>query len=100
MADTRTLVGGCETRLQPDRSAEVSWWVFPDHRRQGLATRGVRLMLQYFTETIGVSKFVALIEPDNDASRGVARTTGFVEAGLDASGPRLMLRHEYPHDAR
>ena len=55
---------------------------------------------QSLTETIGVSKFVALIEPDNDASRGVARATGFVEAGLDARGPRLMLRHEYPRDAR
>ena len=93
--DTRTLVGGCETRLQPDGSAEVSWWIFPGHRRQGLATRGVRLMLQYFSNTLGISKFVALIEPDNDASRGVARHAGFIESGLDTSIPRPMLRHEY-----
>jgi RimJ/RimL family protein N-acetyltransferase len=95
LADTRTLVGGCETRLQPDRSAEVSWWIFPEHRRQGLATRGVRLMLQYFSNTFGVSKFVALIEPDNAASLGVARGTGFVESGLDNNAPCPMLRHEY-----
>jgi RimJ/RimL family protein N-acetyltransferase len=93
--DTRTLVGGCETRLQPDGSAEVSWWIFPEHRRQGLAIRGVRLMLQYFSNTLGNSKFVALIEPDNHASRGVARNAGFIESGLDTSGPRPMLRHEH-----
>jgi uridine kinase len=29
IAATRTLVGGCETRVQSDRSAEVSWWIFP-----------------------------------------------------------------------
>src|SRR5438552_1102940 len=86
IAATRTLVGGCETRVQSDRSAEVSWWIFPEYRRQGLATRGVGLMLHYFTNTVGVSKFVALIEPDNHGSRGVARNMGFIESGLDTSG--------------
>ena len=95
MADARTLVGGCETRLQPDSTAHVSWWIFPEYRRQGLAIRGVRLMLQYFSKTVGVSKFVALIEPDNHASRAVARNTGFIESGLDTSGPHPMLRHEH-----
>lgn len=95
IADTRRLVGGCETRVQPDGSAQVSWWIFPEHRRQGLAARGVRLMLQHFSNTLGIGKFVALIEPDNHASRGVARTAGFIESGLDTSGPRPMLRHEY-----
>ncbi|MBV8714723.1 MAG: GNAT family N-acetyltransferase [Chloroflexi bacterium] len=94
-AGTRTLVGGCETRLQPDNTAQVSWWIFPEYRRQGLATRGVRLMLRYFSTTVGISKFVALIEPDNEASRGVAHNTGFIESGSDTSGPRLMLRYEY-----
>jgi len=95
LAATRTLVGGCETRLQPDGSAEVSWWIFPEQRRQGLATRGVRLMLHYFSKTLRPSKFVALIEPDNYASRGVAGNAGFIESGLDTSGPRPMLRHEH-----
>src|SRR2546428_7524251 len=53
-------------------------------------------MLQYFSNTVGVSKFVALIDPDNHASRGVARNTGFIESGLDTSGPRPMHRHENP----
>jgi RimJ/RimL family protein N-acetyltransferase len=95
LGNTRTLVGGCEARLQPKGTAQVSWWIFPEHRRQGLATRGVRLMLHYFSTTLGVSKFVALIEPDNHASGGVGRNTGFIESGLDTSGPTPMLRYEY-----
>jgi RimJ/RimL family protein N-acetyltransferase len=51
-------------------------------------------MLEYFSNTLHISKFVALIEPDNCASIGVARNAGFVESGLDTSGPRPMLRHE------
>jgi len=95
MAATRTLVGGCEARLQSEQTAEVSWWIFPEYRRRGLATRGVRLMLDYFSTTASVRNFVALIEPDNYASRGVARRTGFVESDLDASGPRPMLRYQH-----
>ena len=95
LADSRTLIGGCETRLQADGSAEVSWWIFPEFRGQELATRGVRLMLRYFSTTRGIKKFVALIEPDNHASRGVAHNAGFIESRLDTRGPRPMLLHEY-----
>lgn len=94
LAHTRTLVGGCETRVQPDGNAEVSWWIFPEFRHEGLATRGVRLMLEYFRTSERVSTFVALIEPDNHASRGVARNTGFVEAGLQTGAAHPMLRYE------
>src|SRR5690242_12656124 len=97
-ADTQTLVGGCEARLQPRRRAEVSWWIFPQYRRQGLATRGVRLMLDYLSKAVGVTEFVTSIEPDNVASRGVARNAGFIECGLDTSGARPMLRHKYSPD--
>jgi hypothetical protein len=55
-------------------------------------------MLHYFSTTLGVSKFVALIEPDNHASGGVGRNTGFIESGLDTSGPTPMLRYEYSAD--
>jgi RimJ/RimL family protein N-acetyltransferase len=52
-------------------------------------------MLRYFFKALGISKFVALIEPDNYASRGVARNAGFIESGWDTSRPHAMLRHEH-----
>ena len=51
-------------------------------------------MLAYFSDR-RIRNFVALIEPDNYASRRVARNAGFIESGLDTSGPRPMLRHEH-----
>lgn len=51
-------------------------------------------MLDYFSKSVGIGKFVALIEPDNWASRGVPRNARFIESGLDSSGPRAMLRYE------
>jgi RimJ/RimL family protein N-acetyltransferase len=51
-------------------------------------------MVWYAVHTLGVTRFVAFIEPDNQASRGVARNIGFVELELDTKGDRAMLRHE------
>jgi RimJ/RimL family protein N-acetyltransferase len=93
-AATHTLLGGCEARLQGDATAHLSWWMFPPWRPRGLATRGVRLMLGYAVDVLGVRHFVAYIEPDNLGSRGVARRLGFAEQGLDTTGRRPMLRYE------
>ena len=51
-------------------------------------------MVSYAVDTLAVTRFVAFIEPDNLASRGVARSAGFAELELDTTGDRPMLRHE------
>jgi RimJ/RimL family protein N-acetyltransferase len=76
------LVGGCELRLVTDQTAQISWWVFPPYRRQGIATRAARLVTAYAFEHLGVHRIEAFIEPDNLASRGVARNVGFTEVGV------------------
>ena len=93
-ATTWTLLGGCEARLQGEGTAHLSWWIFPDYRGRGLASRSVRLMIRYAGHALAVRRFVAFIEADNLASRGVARNAGLVELGLDTTGERPMLRHE------
>jgi RimJ/RimL family protein N-acetyltransferase len=91
---TGALLGGCEARLNGDGSANVSWWIFPEHRGNGFASRAIRLMVRHAVDTLAVTRFVALIEPDNLASRGVARRAGFAELELDTTGDRPMIRHE------
>jgi len=93
-ASTGALLGGCEVRLSSDGSADVSWWIFPEHRGCGFASRAIRLMVRYAVDTLAVTRFVAFIEPDNLASRGVARSVGFAELELNTTGDRPMLRHE------
>ena len=51
-------------------------------------------MIRYAVDVLAVRRFVAFIEADNLASRGVARNAGFVELGLDTTSERPMLRHE------
>ena len=94
LATTRTLVGGCEARLQGESTAHLSWWIFPEHRGRGFGSRGVRLMCGYIIDAWDVRRLVAFIEADNLASRSVASNVGLVELGLDTSCERPMLRYE------
>lgn len=86
-AATRMLVGGCEVRLKSQGLAEVSYWVFPAHRRRGFSTRGARLLCEYTFRTLRVRRIELHVEADNAASRGVARKLGFHEAGLVPRAP-------------
>jgi len=90
---TTTLQGGCEVRLQGDGTAQLSWWVFPPFRRQGIASRAVRLVCDYAFGTFGLHRLEAFIAPDNLASRGVARNAGFAEMEAVHEGEQLMLRY-------
>jgi len=93
------LVGGCELRMREDASAGMSYWTLAAHRRRGLATRGVRLAIGYAFGTLGLTEIELEIEPDNLASRGVARRAGFTEVGTTQASPganaepRTMLRY-------
>jgi ribosomal-protein-alanine N-acetyltransferase len=76
------LVGGCEIRLREHGIAELSYWVFPSNRGRGMACRAVRLACDYAFADLGVERVELYIEPDNLASRGVARSAGFREEGV------------------
>jgi RimJ/RimL family protein N-acetyltransferase len=74
---TRVLVGGCELRLSTAQTAQV------------------RLVTTYAFDHLGIQRVEALIEPDNRASRGVARNVGFTERGRShtQSTDRPLLRY-------
>ena len=101
-ATTGELVGGCEIRLKEPRLAHLSYWTFPAHRRRGVAGRAVRLATDYAVAELGVERLEIHVAPDNLASRGVARSAGFVEDGFvpaepgatgDESVGRRMVRY-------
>jgi RimJ/RimL family protein N-acetyltransferase len=93
-ADSRELLGGCQLRLRAKRIGELSYWTHPTHRRQGVATRAVRLLCGFAFGELGVERLEAYVEPDNLASRRVVESVGFSEEGvarareLTASGER------------
>ncbi|MBA2497037.1 MAG: GNAT family N-acetyltransferase [Acidimicrobiia bacterium] len=63
-----TMAGG------PDR-AEAGWWVGPDHRRRGVATRAVGLVAVWCRDELGLELF-AEVDPDNLPSVWVAESAG------------------------
>jgi RimJ/RimL family protein N-acetyltransferase len=85
-----TLVGGCEIRVRPEGIGEISYWTFPQHRRKGFATHGVRLLCAFAFSDLGVDRIEARVEPDNRSSRRVVEGAGFIETGYLPKADRTM----------
>ena len=79
---SRLLMGGCEIRLlSPDR-AKVSYWIFPEYRNQGYATRALALLCENAARIMHIQEIEAHIDADNIASRRVVEKAGFIETGI------------------
>jgi RimJ/RimL family protein N-acetyltransferase len=79
---SRLLMGGCEIRRpSPDRAA-VSYWVFPEFRRRGYATRALLLLCGHAALIQDVRQLEAHIDADNVGSRRAAEKAGFIETGI------------------
>ena len=54
--------------------AELGWWVGPDHRRQGIATRAVGLFAGWLRTTLGFDDLFAEVDLGNAPSVWVAES--------------------------
>ena len=84
-AGSGALVGGCELRIGPDGTGEVSYWTHAGQRGQGHARNALALLVGY-AASIGVTRLEAHVAPDNHASRRVAEAAGFTHAGTFTDG--------------
>lgn len=88
------LIGGCELRIQPDGSGQVSYWTATTERRKGYASRSLLLLRQY-AESIGITRLESHVAEDNLASRRVSEKAGFSLAGtFTADDGTRMVRYE------
>jgi RimJ/RimL family protein N-acetyltransferase len=77
-ADEREVLGEVGMVLLaggPSR-AELGWWVAPQHRRQGIATRAVGLFATWLREGLEFDDLFAEVDMDNPASVWVAESAG------------------------
>ena len=87
------LVGGCELRIGPDGTGEVSYWTHAGKRGQGHARNALALLVGY-AASIGVTRLEAHVAPDNHASRRVAEAAGFTQADtFTDDGGTEMIRY-------
>jgi RimJ/RimL family protein N-acetyltransferase len=60
----------------------LRYWLLPEGRGRGLATRAVRLMARWAFEELGLGRLALFIERENVASQAVAARCGFVLEGV------------------
>jgi RimJ/RimL family protein N-acetyltransferase len=60
----------------------LRYWLLPDGRGQGLATRAVRLMAGWAFDELGLGRVALFVERENLASQAVAARCGFVLEGV------------------
>ena len=76
------VAGTVEVRQRGDGVGELSWAVFPAHRRRRVATTAVRLLAGYAFGELGLARLEARIEPANLASLRTAGRAGLRREGL------------------
>jgi RimJ/RimL family protein N-acetyltransferase len=65
--------------LMPDgpHSAELAYWVRPEHRRRGIALRSVKALTAWAHASAGLTRVWLEIDPDNTPSLRLAQRAGY-----------------------
>jgi len=75
---------------------ELGWWIWKDHWGQGLATEGTRPFVDHARDAMGLRRLVAVIDPDNAASRRVAEKLGMRFEGMRSARETMAMRPDEP----
>jgi len=81
----RELIGGCSAHRGQDvqaHTAEIGYWLTPDHWGKGLATEIVRALVEYATAETDVEQLTANCFGWNPASTRVLEKAGFHKEGV------------------
>jgi len=82
ICEAGACVGHVFVNLGPSGRASVGYWLLPEVRGRGLATRAVRLVSAWAIPTLGLPRLGLLAEEWNDASQRVAERAGFRREGV------------------
>jgi RimJ/RimL family protein N-acetyltransferase len=75
-------VGHVWVNLVDSRQGEVGYWLLPEARGKGLATRSVKLISRWALRELRLLRLSLLTEPSNGPSQRVAERSGFVKEGV------------------
>ncbi len=80
--DDDRCVGLVWLNLGGPARATVGYWLLPEARGKGLATRSVRLIGEWAFDELGILRLAILAEPENAASCAVAVRSGYRFEGV------------------
>jgi ribosomal-protein-alanine N-acetyltransferase len=75
-------VGHVFVNLSEPRRGSVGYWLLPEARGKGLASRAGRLVSRWALHELGLARLALLTEPSNRASQRVAERSGFQREGV------------------
>ena len=81
-AATGEVLGSIARHQRAEHRAEVGYWLAPEARRRGIATRALRLVRDWSLDDCGLVRLELFTHPDNHASGCVAERAGFVREGV------------------
>lgn len=81
-ATTGEVLGSIARHLRAEHRAEFGYWLVPNARGRGVATRALRLSVDWSLETPGLIRLELYTHPENDASGRVAERAGFTREGV------------------
>jgi RimJ/RimL family protein N-acetyltransferase len=82
--DTGELIGTAgitEDTIPDEPGFELSWFVLPEHQRQGFATEITHALLRFAFDSLGAARVVVETHPQNPASTRLLEKLGFVCLG-------------------
>jgi RimJ/RimL family protein N-acetyltransferase len=82
---SESLLGGVDVRVLSSEVVNLSYLVFPQFRRQGVARGASRLVLNYAALSMGAKTGVIKMLPENVNSKYLASSLGAVRAGKEPS---------------
>jgi RimJ/RimL family protein N-acetyltransferase len=64
------------------RLGQIGYWVAPEARGRGVATRSLRLLSLWVLEELGLARVEVRVDVENEASQRVAEAAGYVREGV------------------
>ena len=75
-------LGGVAVSAEPDLRAGLGYWLLPEGRGHGLASRALRLLSLWLFEELGCQRCELWVDVANTASRRVAERAGYRPEGV------------------
>jgi ribosomal-protein-alanine N-acetyltransferase len=99
----RHVIGSVGFHGPPDSEGrlEIGYSIDPSYRRRGFASEAARAMFEWAATAHGVTRFIASVAPDNEASLNLIRQFGFERVGEqmdDIDGLEYVFEATWPPD--
>lgn len=93
---TGEVVGLSGLQQLDDGNFELGWWVWKDYWGQGFALEGTQPFVTHARENMGLDRLVAVIEPENTASKRVAEKLGMHFECMKSAQQTMAVRPDRP----